>query len=282
MSCRSVGGLGACKSAPRRGGGRGADTRARLWPAPGPSPASLAWRPNVLPHTFAHSEEPHAAGSEHDPLFENQQRGRGPGSGGGDAAGPHHARVTVSGRSPAENGLEGRGAQEGRLGAAPGPRPALPEPAACRPPSATWGPPAARGRLQRPGTERGGERGRLPPSLGTRSSCLDLWKTKLIIFHLFLCSERLRRLFFSPLAPSPAPQKRDDFVFQQRFPVEPWPGPRGRCRCCPQGLLQVEEMADFPRLPLGLPPRHSWPGTHARPPPPSRHGQANPQGPAMV
>lgn len=39
-------------------------------------------------------------------------------------------------------------------------------------------------------------------------------------------------------------------------------------RCCPQGLLQVEEMADFPRLPVGRPPRHSWPGTHARPPPP--------------
>lgn len=54
--------------------------------------------------------------------------------------------------------------------------------------------------------------------------------------------------------------------------MELWPEPWGRCRVmsasccyCPQGLLQVEEMADFPRLPVGLPLRHSWPGTHAHP-----------------
>lgn len=54
--------------------------------------------------------------------------------------------------------------------------------------------------------------------------------------------------------------------------MELWPEPWGRCRVmsasccyCPQGLLQVEEMADFPRLPIGLPLRHSWPRTHAHP-----------------
>ncbi|XP_046926455.1 potassium voltage-gated channel subfamily KQT member 1 isoform X4 [Lynx rufus] len=54
-------------------------------------------RPLLRGHLRQLCEKPHAAGSEHDPLFENQQRGRGPGSGGGDAAGPHHARVTAAG-----------------------------------------------------------------------------------------------------------------------------------------------------------------------------------------
>ncbi|XP_039091375.1 potassium voltage-gated channel subfamily KQT member 1 isoform X4 [Hyaena hyaena] len=42
-------------------------------------------------------EEPHAARSEHAPLRENQQLCRGPGPGGGDAAGAHHPRVTAAG-----------------------------------------------------------------------------------------------------------------------------------------------------------------------------------------
>lgn len=252
---------------------------------PGPPlPSSLPWKPNVLSRIFPHSEkEPHAAGSEHGPFHENQQLCRGPGPGRGDSAGAHHPCVAVSVRSPGGDELGGRGARcraRAQVSSLSAHRslPAL----------SNLGPPTTRGWPQCPGTRRGGERGHFPPSLGTRSSCFDLWKTRLIIFHLFSCFERLRRLFFSPLAPSPAPQKRDDFVFRIS-PVEPWPKPRGRCRllsascrCCPQGLLQVEEMADFPRLPVGLPPRHSWPGTHARPPPPSRYRQANPWGPAMV
>jgi hypothetical protein len=78
-------------------------------------------------------------------------------------------------------------------------------------------------------------------------------------FHLFSCFEYLRRLVFSP-RPLPLSPKRVHFVFEH-FPMEPWPKPQGRCRvlsascrCCPQGLLQVEEMADFPCLPVGLPP----------------------------
>lgn len=50
-------------------------------------------------------------------------------------------------------------------------------------------------------------------------------------------------------------------------------------RCCPQGLLQVEEMADFPRLPVGRPSRHSWPGTPARPPPPRSPARPVPRAP---
>lgn len=138
-------------------------------PGSGPpwAPSSLPWRPHVLPHAFPHSEEePHAARGEHSPLRENQQLCRGPGPGGGDAAGAHHPRVTVSVRPP---GLEGHGAPRGRLAAGPGLGPAHAGPATtCRLPSVTGGhPPAARGRTQCPGTRRGGEQGHFPPSLGT-------------------------------------------------------------------------------------------------------------------
>lgn len=173
-------------------------------------PSSLRQRPHVLCHAYPHSEEePHAAGGEHSPLCENQQLCGGPGPGGGDVAGAHHPRVTVSARWPARAGLQGHGAQRGRCGAqACSPRarhlpPALGE----------LGPLAARGRTQCPGTKRGEEQGHFPPSLGTRSSRFDLGKTKLIIFHLFLRRARLRRLFFSPLAPSPAPKKETTLFF---------------------------------------------------------------------
>lgn len=83
-----------------------------------------------------------------------------------------------------------------------------------------------------PRHQAGGVWGHFLLSLRIRSSCFHVWKTRLIIFHLFSCFESLRRLFFSPLAPSSTPPKTDDFVFAH-FPMEPWPKPRGRCRVPP-------------------------------------------------
>lgn len=87
---------------------------------------------------------------------------------------------------------------------------------------------------------------------------------------------------FSPPRPLPHLPKKGRLCLSA-FPHGTLAKPWGRCLVLsasghrrPQGLLQVEEMADFPRLPVGLSPRHSWPGTHARPPPPPRHCQANP------
>lgn len=64
-----------------------------------------------------------------------------------------------------------------------------------------------------------GEKSRgFPTESGNTILLLDLWKTRLIIFHLFACLERLRKLgfvfFFFP-SPRPLPHffKRVDFIF---------------------------------------------------------------------
>lgn len=82
--CGEARGVKACRW-PGWGVGVGSSGQPRPRDANGP--------PRTSPRS---EEEPHAAGGEHAPVRENQQLHRGPGPGRGDAAGPHHPRVTVS------------------------------------------------------------------------------------------------------------------------------------------------------------------------------------------
>lgn len=87
--------------------------------------------------------------------------------------------------------------------------------------------------------------------------------------------------FLSP-SPSFTPPKREDFVFEH-FPMEPWPKPRADAECCLPVAAAVlvsfrwRKWLIFHAFPTR---RHSWPGTHARSPPPSQHRLLHPRGPA--